>query len=404
MARGCRSDAVVGPRVTQLTDPIERDADIAVIGAGVVGLATALALSSRGSVVVIEANEAPGRETSAHNTGIVHAGMFYPLGTLKQRLCMEGNVLLHEWADRYEVPLLRCGKLIIAVEPEDSDNLQRVWEQCEANGVRDVRRLTSEEARALEPRVRMHEAIWSGTSSVVDQAGYARSLESACLEAGVLFAYNHRVASVEREGDGFAIVAVDGDGHEASLGVGVLVNAAGHGAPMIASALGYPLDGSGEGVPVLGQWKNRGIYYDFAEPELGRAVSRPVYPVPAGRSVASQQDRRGGLGVHLSIDVDGVAHLGPDTTWMPDDAPLDYRSVDEDRAPWVAAARRLLGEDVTAEDLVPGQVGYRPKLAVEGFADFLIMADRGYVHLGGIESPGLTSSLAIGREVARLLT
>lgn len=387
-----------------MTQQIERDADIAVIGAGVVGLATAFALSSRGSVVVIEANEVPGRETSAHNTGIVHAGMFYPQGTLKQRLCMEGNVLLHEWADRYEVPLLRCGKLIIAVEPEDTDNLERVWEQCLANEVPDVRRVTGDEGRAFEPRVRMHEGIWSGTSSVVDQAAYARSLESACLEAGVLFAYNHRVASVEREGDGFAIAAVDGDGNEATLRVGVLVNAAGHGAPAIASALGYPLDGGGEGVPVLAQRKNRGIYYDFANPALGRAISRPVYPVPAGRSVASQQDRRGGLGVHLSIDVDGVAHLGPDTTWMPDDAPLDYRSVDEDRTPWVAAARRLLGEDVPAEDLVPGQVGYRPKLAVDGFADFVIMADRGYVHLGGIESPGLTSSLAIGREVARLLT
>lgn len=388
-----------------MTENIERDADIAVIGAGVVGLATAHALSSRGSVVVMEANEAPGRETSAHNTGIVHAGMFYPQGTLKQRLCMEGNVLLHEWADRYEVPLLRCGKLIIAVEPEDRDNLERVWEQCVANDVSDVRRMTGEEARALEPRVRMDEAIWSGTSSVVDQAAYARSLESACLEAGVLFAYNHGVASVEREGDGFAIAAVDGGGSEATLRVGAIVNAAGHGAPAVASALGYPLDGSkiDEGIPVLAQRKNRGIYYDFADAALGRAVSRPIYPVPAGRSVAKQQDRRGGLGVHLSIDVDGVAHLGPDTTWMPDDAPLDYRSVDEDRAPWVAAARRLLGEHVSAEDLVPGQVGYRPKLAVEGFADFVIMADRGYVHLGGIESPGLTSSLAIGREVARLL-
>src|SRR3546814_10090794 len=100
--------------------------------------------------------------------------MFYPYGTLKQRLCMEGNVLLHEWADRYAVPLRRCGKLIIAVEPADLDGLERVWDQCLANDVPDVRRLTSEEARALEPRVRVHEGIWSGTSSVVEQAAYAR--------------------------------------------------------------------------------------------------------------------------------------------------------------------------------------------------------------------------------------
>ena len=384
-----------------MTQPV-RDADIAVIGAGVVGLAVACELSSRGRVVVVEANAAPGRETSAHNTGIVHAGMFYPAGSLKHRLCMEGNALLHEWADRFAVPLRRCGKLIIAVDPEDADGLDRVWEQCLANEVPEVRRVPEAGARALEPRVRIHEAIWSGTSSVVDQAAYARSLESACLEAGVLIAYQHRVTAVERVGDDFVVRAIDADGHEATLRVGALVTAAGHGAPDIAGALGYPLDGSA-GSPVLAQRKNRGIYYDFADPDLGRAVSRPVYPVPPGRTVETQQEHGGGLGVHLSIDVDGIAHVGPDTTWMPDDAPLDYRSVDIDRGPWVTAARRLLGEHVTAEDLVPGQVGYRPKLAVEGFADFVIMVDRDYVHLGGIESPGLTSSLAIGREVGRLL-
>lgn len=379
-----------------------RDADIAVIGAGVVGLATAFALSSDGTVVVIEANEAPGRETSAHNTGIVHAGMFYPTGTLKHRLCMVGNVLLHEWAERFNVPLRRDGKLIIAVEPEDTGGLDRVWEQCVANEVPETRRMSGAEARALEPRVRIHEAIWSGTSSVVDQAAYARSLESACLEAGVLFAYQHRVTGVERDGADFVVSAVDEDGVDASLRVGALINAAGHGAPAVAAALGYPLDGS-NGLPVLAQRKNRGIYYDFADPALARSVSRAIYPVPPGRTATAQQDRGGGLGVHLSVDVDGIAHLGPDTRWMPDGATLDYHSVDEDREPFVQAARRLLGPDVAAEDLVPGQVGYRPKRAVDGFADFVIMADRGYVHLGGIESPGLTSSLAIGRHVAEEL-
>lgn len=387
---------------------LERDADIAVVGAGVVGLAAAHALAAHGTVVLLEANEAPGRETSAHNTGIVHAGMFYPTGSLKHRLCMEGNVLLHEWADRYAIPVRRCGKLIVAVEPEDMDALDGVWAQCVANEVPDVRRLTAAEGRAMEPRTRIHEAIWSGTSSVVDQAAYVRSLESACREAGVLLAYQHRVMAVTRLGGDFLVAALDAEGNEATLRVGALVNAAGHGAPSIAAALGYPLDGQ-EGTPVFAQRKNRGVYYDFAEPALARAVSTIVYPVPPGRSVGTQQRRGGGLGIHLSIDVDGVAHLGPDTTWMPDTwmpdgAPLDYRSVDEERVSFVEAARRVLDVPVAPEDLVPGQVGYRPKLAVEGFADFVVMVDRGYVHLGGIESPGLTSSLAIGRFVAEALT
>ena len=380
-----------------------RDADIAVIGAGVVGLSVALALSDRGSVIVIEANEAPGRETSSHNTGIVHAGMFYPAESLKHRLCLEGNGLLHEWADRYGIPLRRCGKLIVAPESEDVGGLERVWEQGAANAVPDFRRLTATETHTLEPRILAQEAIWSGTSSVIEQAEYIRSLEAACRSTNVLFAYRHRVTSAAREDADFVLETTDAGGVGSRLRAGIVVTAGGHGAPAIAEALGYPLDGS-EGLPVMAQRKNRGIYYDFVDPDLGRAVSRPVYPVPSGRNVDAHQARAGGLGLHLSVDVDGVAHLGPDTRWLPEDADLDYRSVDEDRAPFVAAAQRLLGPSITSDDLQPGQVGYRPKLAVEGFADFVIFVDRGYVHLGGIESPGLTASLAIGREVAARLT
>jgi len=379
-----------------------RDADIAVIGAGVVGLAVAFALSDRGSVVVLEANDAPGRETSSHNTGIVHAGMFYPAESLKHRLCLEGNRLLHEWVDRYRVPLRRCGKLIVAPELEDVGQLDAVWEQGAANSVPDFRRLTASETHALEPRIRAHDAVWSGTSSVIEQAEYIRSLESACRSADVLFAYRHRVTSAAREDADFVLEIQDAEGAASRLRAGVVVTAAGHGAPAIAEALGYALDGS-DGLPVLAQRKNRGVYYDFVDPDLGRAVSRPVYPVPSGRDVAAQQARAGGLGLHLSIDVDGVAHLGPDTRWLPDDVDPDYRSVDDDREPFVAAARRLLGPNITGADLQPGQVGYRPKLAVEGFTDFVILVDRGYVHLGGIESPGLTASLAVGREVAARL-
>ncbi|MCK9487090.1 MAG: NAD(P)/FAD-dependent oxidoreductase [Dehalococcoidia bacterium] len=393
------------------------DADIAVIGAGVVGLAVAERLAAGGvaggtrrSVVVVERHEAYGRETSAHNTGIVHAGMFYETGSLKHRLCLEGNALLHEWADAHTVPLRRCGKLIVAVEPGDLDGLERVWERGVTNEVPGMRHLTPQEARALEPRVRMAAAVWSGASSVVDQAAYARSLESACRDRGVLFAYQHSVVSAGREGGGFVLGLRDVDGHTSTLRVGAVVNAAGHGAPAIASMLGFPLDGD-ERTPILRQRVNRGRYYDFADPEWARSVSRPVYPVPPGSSdVQRHQARAGGLGVHISIDVDGVAHLGPDTAWMPDASPeggpMDYRSVDEGREAFLAAGRWLLGDDLRAEDLVPGQVGYRPKLVTVGDtpADFLIFRAGDYVHLGGIESPGLTASLAIGRYVEVLLT
>ncbi len=206
------------------------------------------------------------------------------------------------------------------------------------------------------------------------------------------------------DGDGFRLQLTDPDGAEATLRCGMLVNAAGHGAPAVATALGYPLDG-GEGVPAFRQRANKGRYYDFTRPELARAVSRPVYPIPPrSGTVLQHQASAGGLGLHLSVDIDGAAHLGPDTEWLPDDAPRDYRADDTRRAAFLEAGRRLL-PDLAADDLVPGQVGYRPKLVGDGTAppDFLIWPDRGYVHLGGIESPGLTSSLAIAGEVARIV-
>ena len=150
---------------------------------------------------------------------------------------------------------------------------------------------------------------------------------------------------------------------------------------------------------------NRGRYYDFATPELSRVVSRPVYPVPPGAAdVQRHQAAAGGLGLHLSVDIDGVAHLGPDTSWLPDDAVLDYRAEDDAREAFLAAGRRLI-PGLQSDDLVPGQVGYRPKLTSKDGAppDFSVWRDGAYVHLGGIESPGLTASLALARHVESLL-
>jgi L-2-hydroxyglutarate oxidase LhgO len=382
----------------------ERDAAVVVVGAGVVGLAIAHRLAARHGVIVVERDESFARETSSHNTGIVHAGMFYVTGSLKHRLCLEGNRLMTDWCDAHSVRCARTGKLIVALDDGDLDGLDALMARAEANGVPGMSRVDGAGARALEPAVPAVAGLYSASSGVVDQWGYARSLEAAARERGALFAYRHAVRAAEREGDGFRLLLDDPDGAETTLRCGVLVNAAGHGAPGLATALGYPLDGA-NGVPPLRQRANKGRYYDFTRPELARAVSRPVYPIPprAG-TVLQHQASAGGLGLHLSVDIDGTAHLGPDTEWIADDAPRDYRADDTRRAAFVAAGRRLL-PGLTAEDLVPGQVGYRPKLVGDGSAppDFLIWPDRGYVHLGGIESPGLTSSLALADEALRAL-
>ncbi len=380
------------------------DADIAIIGGGVVGLAVAERLARRASVVVLERHEGIARETSSHNSGVVHASIYYETGSLKHRLCWEGNALLYEWADVHHVPVLRCGKLIAALTEEERAGLDEVLRQATANEARGVERLTGEQARALEPNVPVVEAIWSPSTGVIDAFALARSYESAAREHGALLVTHHEVVALEREGGGFRLSLRDAEGARSELRCGAVVNSAGLRAHLVAEMLGYPLDGGhvegGEGVPVpvLRQRVNRGVYYDVVDPEVARLVSRPVYPLP--------EHAAGGLGLHLTVDTDGGLHMGPTAEWMEEEGPLDYRNPGDPavRARFLAAGQRFL-PGLRDDQIAPGQVGYRPKLQTPGGgqADFLVWHDRGYVHLGGIESPGLTSSLALAREVEERL-
>jgi L-2-hydroxyglutarate oxidase LhgO len=204
-------------------------------------------------------------------------------------------------------------------------------------------------------------------------------------------ALKHDVTAIDRGAEGFSLHMTDPDGGETAITCGALVNSAGLGAPAVAAMLGYPLDGA-DGVPAFRQYVNKGRYYDIVTPEKARALRHLIYPVP--------EHATGGLGVHVTLDADGAAHLGPDTEWLDDGAALDYRADDVRSADFHAAASRYL-PFLELDDIAPGQVGYRPKLQAPGGeqADFLIWHDRGYVHLGGIESPGLTASLAIARRV-----
>ncbi len=384
------------------------DADIVVVGAGIVGLAVAARLSRKRSVVVIERRDGPALETSAHNSQVVHAGIYYPTGSRKHLLCLAGNRALYAWCEERGVAVARTGKLVAALAESELSGLEAVWEQAAANGVSGMRRLTAAEARAVEPAVPFAAALHSESSGVVDAAGFARSLESAARDRGALVAYRHELRGTVRGAGGFALEVADPDGAPQELRCAALVNAAGHGAPPVARSAGYPLDGGGDGgeaVPVLRQRVNKGRYYDVVDPALARSVSRHIYPIPReGGGMAGHLARAGGLGVHLTVDLDGGLRLGPDTEWLPEGAPLDYRAGDDRRPEFLEAGRRLL-PTLRAGDIAPGQVGYRPKLHGPGepAADFLIWHDRGYLHLGGIESPGLTASLAIADEVAALL-
>ena len=378
------------------------DAEVVVIGAGVVGLAIAQRLARDGrSVLVAERHEGMARETSSHNSGVVHASIYYPTGSLKHRLCWDGNPRLYEWADAHGVPMRRTGKIIVALSEDERGGLDEVYAQAVANNVRGVERITAARARELEPHVPTVEAIWSPSTGVVDAYALARSYEAEAGAHGALVAYRHEVTSIERAPGGFAVGLRDADGATSTLRCAALVNSAGLRAASVAAMLGYPLDGGvseGVEVPVLRQRANAGRYYDIVDPAVARLISRPVYPLP--------EHAAGGLGLHLTVDTDGGVHLGPSTEWIAEGAPLDYRNVEdaEWRARFLRAGQRFL-PGLSDDQIAPGQVGYRPKIQRpdQGLVDFLIWHDRGYVHLGGIESPGLTSSLPLADEVAAAL-
>jgi L-2-hydroxyglutarate oxidase LhgO len=369
--------------------------DVLIIGAGVVGLAIAQELARSCGVVVVERRESYGLETSSHNSGVVHAGIYYPRDWLKTSLCIEGNRLLYAWADEHGVRFRRTGKLIIAVDESEIPALDVLHESSLANGVPDLRMIGREDVARLEPSITGVAAIFSGTSGVVDQMELMKSFARAAESNGAMIAYKHDVVLLERGGDGFIATMTDPSGERTEIDARTVVNSAGIEADAIAAMLAYPLMGS-DASPRMKHVLCKGRYYDIVTPHKAKRLSHLVYPLPHGD--------RAGLGVHVTLDVDGGVHLGPDTEWLGDGRALDYRSSDDRREEFVGSARRFLPW-IEPDDIAPGQVGYRTKLhgPGESAADFLLWQDSGYVHLGGIESPGMTASLAIAARVAAMV-
>ncbi|KAF1068592.1 NAD(P)/FAD-dependent oxidoreductase [Variovorax sp.] len=362
------------------------DLDCAVIGGGVVGLAVARALALAGrEVMVLEAEGAIGTGTSSRNSEVIHAGIYYPQGSLKARLCVEGKQLLYAYAEARGVPHRRCGKLIVATSAEQVAELEAIRLKAAANGVDDLEQISAAQAVALEPQLRCMAALVSPSTGIVDSHALMLSLLGDLENAGGMLALKSAVTRADLEEGGIVLTAQDGT----RLRCRSVVNAAGLGAPDLARHFGGLAT---ETVPTAHFAK--GNYFTLS----GRApFGRLVYPVP----------EPGGLGVHLTIDLGGQAKFGPDVQWVssPDDLVVDPARGDafyaEVRKYWPALPDGAL---------IPGYAGMRPKISGPGdpAADFRIDGPRahgvrGLVNLFGIESPGLTSSLAIGRHVVDLL-
>ena len=361
--------------------------DAIVIGAGVVGLATARSLALAGrEVIVLEAAEGIGTETSSRNSEVIHAGIYYPPGSLKARLCVAGKLALYRFCDEHGVAYRRCGKLLVATDEKQRGKLEAIKQQADANGVRDLRPLTAEEARALEPELRCVAAYLSPSTGVVDSHAFMLALQGDAESHGAMVAFASPVIGGAVRDTGIALDV--GGAAPTSILARSVVNTAGLHAQKLAGSLsGFPR------AHVPPTYYAKGNYYSL----IGKSpFSRLVYPMP----------NDAGLGVHITIDLGGQARFGPDVEWIDR---IDY-DVDPRRAESFYAAIRDYWPGLKDGQLAPGYSGIRPKIVgpKEKAADFVVSGPsdhgvRGLVNLFGIESPGLTASLAIGDRVREVL-
>jgi L-2-hydroxyglutarate oxidase LhgO len=360
--------------------------DAVVIGAGVVGLAVARALALAGrETIILERETTIGTGTSSRNSEVIHAGIYYPKDSLKARLCIAGRKALYAYCDAHGIPYRRCGKLIVATGDEQRGALERVFARARANGVEDVELLSRSRAIELEPELSCTGALLSPSTGILDSHAFMLALLGDAQANGAAIAFGSSVSGGRIDEHGL-VIEVASEGEVTRLAPRLLVNCAGlHAQSLAASIDGLPR----ETIPPLCYAK--GNYFQL----LGRApFARLIYPVP----------ETGGLGVHLTLDLGGQAKFGPDVEWTEN---LDY-TVDAARGARFYAAIRTYWPGLRNDALVPGYAGIRPKLpATDNVADFMIQGKdahgtRGLINLYGIESPGLTSSLAIGDYVASL--
>jgi len=360
--------------------------DAAVIGAGVIGLAVARSLALAGrSVVILETEPHFGTGISSRNSEVIHAGIHYPHGSLKERLCVAGKRALYAYCESRHVPHRRCGKLTFAATENERARLEAIARHArEAGADEEMVWLEGAESSAIEPALRCAAAMLTPSSGIIDSHAYMLSLLGEAEDHGAMLARNSPAERIERLPDGWRVHAAG-----TALECGALVNAAGLGSWAVARSIDA-LDPR----HIPRRHLAKGSYFTYA----GKVpFNRLIYPLPVG----------GGLGVHLTLDMGGQARFGPDLEWV-DEA--DYAVAPARQGDFLAAARQFW-PDIDPERLAPGYSGIRPKIAGPGEADadFLIQGEEthgltGLVNLFGIESPGLTSSLAIAGEVLGRLT
>ena len=368
------------------------DVDTTIIGAGVVGLAIAAELADRGiSAVVIERHGRFGQEASSHNSEVLHAGLYYPPGSLKARLCVEGAAMIRALGRRGKVPVRLIGKLVVG-ETSDREALEKLMERGTVNGARDLELLERREIERLEPNVSSSVALFSPHTGILDSHALMRHYLARAADGGVDVAYHTELVGAEPIAGGYRLATRGPDGTLFSLETARVVNAAGVRAHRVAAMAGIDIDAAGYRLHPC-----KGDYFS-TRPACWRLVTRLIYPAPRNKAA--------GLGIHVTLDLSGRMRLGPDATYLPEQASYPLMADASKRSTFARAAQRYLPA-IRESDLEPEFAGIRAKLQGPGepFRDYIITeeVDRGlpgWVNLIGIESPGLTASPAIAREVA----
>lgn len=362
--------------------------DCVVVGAGVIGLAVARALTLAGrEVIVLEAHDCIGSETSSRNSEVIHAGIYYPAGSLKALFCVKGRKQLYNYCEEHHVPFKRCGKFIIATDEQQEPKLRTILEKAHINGVGDMVSLDKKETQRREPAIKCVSSLWSPSTGIIDSHAYMIALQTDLENAGGIIVFNTKVTGGSVENRLLELAILSGDS-SLRLAANTVVNCAGLGSDKLARAI----DGiNSETLPVYSYAK--GNYFTCSGKSPFNSL---IYPVPNEYS----------LGVHVTHDMAGNLRFGPDVEWVDE---ISYE-VDPHRSEMFYEAIRSYWPELMDRSLLPAYSGIRPKINGEGLAavDFAIQGESehgiaGLINLFGIESPGLTSSLALADYVREML-
>jgi L-2-hydroxyglutarate oxidase LhgO len=371
------------------------EAEVVIIGAGVIGLAIAAEVAHDfDNVFVLEKNPKFGEETSSRNSEVIHAGIYYPQNSLKARLCVEGNELLYDLCQEKRIPYRRCGKIIVATNHEEDEQLEVILTKARSNGVEDVERISKKQVQKQEPEVKAVSALFSPSTGIIDCHRLMAYLEARAKNNGVNLVYKTRVERIEKTAaHNYRIEILNPDGELFAFNTRHLINCAGLEADRIASGLGIDVSARN-----YQQYFWKGEY--FAVSGKSNRIKTLVYPVPLPNNV--------GLGVHATVDLNGQLKLGPNARYIATRS-YDYTVDPSEGSAFFESASRFL-PFIRPEDLHPAMAGIRPKLQKPGdpIRDFIIQEETdigypGFVNLLGIESPGLTSCLAIAKYVRKLI-